>query len=260
MSEWPDSFLFWPFVGGLLMAALLGLGGAAFFIRGSAWQGLALAQGAATGGLVASVLAWPLAPTALMFSAVLMGLLHRRKDQERLALVIFLVALAVGTLLASNFSRASLAAARWAEGQVYFLTLSDIYWILGLAALSLILLPWLYSIWLLSQLGVDRGQRLPRGTLATWTDLGWRLLLVVVGSMTLGLPAALACLLLPAWSAALLARGFRHFLLLSCSFSVTAFLAAWLLALAWDQPFAPVLVIQAVVQSLLVYLFLHLKR
>ncbi|ADH87297.1 metal ABC transporter permease [Desulfurivibrio alkaliphilus] len=259
LEAW-DSLLLWPFVGGLLMAVLLGLGGAAFFVRGSAWQGLALAQGAASGGLVASVLAWPLVPTALAFSAVLMGVLQRHKDQERLALVIFLLALAASILLASNFSQASLSAARWAEGQVYFLTLGDIYWILSLVALTLLLLPWLYRTWLLSQLGADQGQHRKVKAWAAWMDLGWRLLLVVVGSMTLGLSAALACLLLPAWTAALLAPDFRRFLLLSSLFSVTAFLIAWALALTWDQPFAPVLVVQAAFQAVAIYLFLLSKK
>jgi len=198
-------------------------------------------------------MAWPLVPTALGFAAILMGVLQRYREQERLALVVFLLALAGSTLLASNFSQASLAAARWMEGQVYFLTLADLYWILILTALSLLLLPWFYRVWLLSQVGVHQQQQKPVNRWGRLVDLGWRLLLVVVGSMTLGLPAALTCLLLPAWTAALLARGYSHFLLLSSLFSGLAFLLAWMLALIWDQPFAPLLVVLAVLQALGVY-------
>lgn len=259
LSELLGSFLFWPFIGGLLMAALLGLGGAAFFIKGSAWQGLALAQGAATGGLVASVLAWPLVPTALGFAGLLMGLLQNKKDQERLSLAVFLAALALTTLLASNFSQASLAAARWMEGQVYFLAFRDIYWILALTGLTLLLLPWLYRVWLLSQLGEDRGCRQPAGRRLQFLDLSWRLLLVVLGSLTLGLPAALACLLLPAWTAALFAHNLKAFFLLSLAFSLAAFLLAWVVALLGDQPFAPVLVLIALLQGIGCYLLKRLS-
>lgn len=260
LTEALDSLLLWPFVGGVLMSLLLGLGGAAFFLRGSAWQGLALAQGASAGGLVASVLVWPLVPTALGCAAILMGVLQRYQDQERLSLVIFVLALATSTLLASHFSQASLAAARWTEGQVYFLTLNDLLWILTLALISLLLLPWLYRIWLWSQLGVHQRQQKLINRCGRLVDLGWRLMLVVLGSMTLGLPAALACLLLPAWTAALLARGYNHFLLLSSLLSGLAFLVAWVLALIWDQPFAPVLVVVAVIQALVVYALQRYRR
>jgi len=41
--------------------------------------------------------------------------------------------------------------------------------------------------------------------------------------------------------------------LLSGLFSGLAFLLAWVLALIWDQPFAPLLVVLAVLQALGVY-------
>ena len=249
LNDWLNTFLFWPFIGGLLMALLLGLGGAAFFLKGSAWQGLALAQMAATGGLVASVLAWPLVPAALGFAGVLTAVLQNRKEQERLSLAAFLAALAMTTLLASNFSQASLAAARWMEGQVYFLAGSQVAWVVALAGVTLTVLPWVYRVWLLSQLGADRGWRLPAGRRLQFLDVVWRLLLVVLGSLTLGLPAALVCLLLPAWTAAMFARGLKSFFLLSVVFSLTAFLLAWVIALRGDQPFAPVLVLVAMVQG-----------
>lgn len=249
LDEWLNAFLLWPFVGGLLMALLLGLGGAAFFLKGSAWQGLALAQTAATGGLLASVLAWPLVPVALGFAGALTAVLQNQKDQERLSLAAFLAALAMTTLLASNFSQASLAAARWMEGQVYFLAFDQIVWVLALGGVTLVVLPWLYRVWLLSQLGADRGGRLPAGRWLQLLDIAWRLLLVVLGSLTLGLPAALACLLLPAWTAALFARGLRSFFLLSLVFSLSAFVLAWAIALQGDQPFAPVLVLVAMLQG-----------
>ena len=257
-NEWINTFLLWPFVGGLLMAALLGLGGAAFFLKGSAWQGLALAQMSATGGLVASVLAWPLVPTALAFAGVLTAVLQNQKDQERLSLAAFLAALAMTTLLASNFSQASLAAARWMEGQVYFLAFKDSVWVLALGGLTLLLLPWLYRVWLLSQLGADRGGRIAPGHRLQLLDIAWRLLLVVLGSLTLGLPAALACLLLPAWTAALFARNLKALFLLSLALSQSVFLLAWMIALWGDQPFAPVLVLVALSQGVALYAFKRL--
>jgi ABC-type Mn2+/Zn2+ transport system permease subunit len=239
MNEW----LLTPFVGGLLMTLVLALAGVGLFLRGSVWQALALSQWAATGGVLAAIAHWPILPPALLLGAAAMGLLQWGRDPERLPLALFLGALALTTLAAANFSQAALAAAAWIEGQLYFLDRTQLAAAAGLTALSLAFGPALCRYWLQAQLAPDVGARPPPHH-AGWV-LAWLVAAITLGSQTLGLPAALATLLLPPWGAAFLAHSFRGFLLWTLLLALTGYLLAWTLSLALDQPFAPMLVLIA---------------
>jgi len=239
-----------PFVAGLLVTAVLALAGAGLFLRGSVWQALALGQWAAAGGVLASVLHWPVLPVALALGAGVMALLQRTPDRERLPLAVFLAGLAAVTLLAANFSQASLAAAAWAEGQLYFAGPQELWAVAALALASLMLVPGLLKVWRHAQLAPDvPAKRAPAAWLRL-TEIAWLVAAIVLGSMVLGLPAALASLLLPAWGAAHLARDLRGHFLWAQSLALAGFLIAWSLSLPLDQPFAPVLVLVNIVLAL----------
>lgn len=238
-----DSFLLIPFIGGLLATLLLALGSVAFLLRGSVWQGLAIGQGAATGGVFASALLWPVAPVAVLLSALMLWLLQAAKQQERRALMLFIACLAATTLMVSNLSGASQAAARWTEGQIYYLITADLWPLMALLAISLLALPWLKGFWLFSQLAPDQGSGFQPKPGFVFFESAWRVLLLVFASQTLGLPGALAGLLFPAWAGALLAKSYRSLFYWSLFFALAAYLIAWSLAIYWDQPFAPVYVL-----------------
>ncbi|AKJ93983.1 ABC transporter [Thioalkalivibrio versutus] len=235
--------LLMPFVAGLLITGVLGLAGAGLFLRGSVWQALALGQWAAVGGVLASVLHWPVLLVALVLGTGVMALLQRSTDRERLPLGVFLAGLAAVTLLAANFSQASLAAAAWAEGQLYFAGPNELWAVAVLAVASILLAPGLYGVWRHAQLAPDVPATRPPPTWQRLTEIGWLVAAVVLGSMVLGLPAALATLLLPAWGAAYLARNLHGLFLWTQAIALAGFLIAWSLSLPLDQPFAPVLVL-----------------
>ncbi|WP_018873607.1 metal ABC transporter permease [Thioalkalivibrio sp. ALJ16] len=242
----PGDLLLIPFGAGLLVTMVMALAGAGLFLRGSVWQALALGQWAAAGGVLASVLHWPVLPVALLLGGAVMALLQRSRDRERLPLAVFLAGLAAITLLAANFSRASLAAAAWAEGQLYFAGPAELWAAAGFGLISLLLASRLLRVWRHAQLAPDVAATPGPSVRIRLTEVAWLVAAIVLGSMVLGLPAALATLLLPAWGAAHLARSLRGHLLWSQGLAVAGFLIAWGISLPLDQPFAPVLVLVAI--------------
>ncbi|ADC72927.1 MULTISPECIES: metal ABC transporter permease [unclassified Thioalkalivibrio] len=246
----PGDLLLTPFIAGVLVTMVLALAGAGLFLRGSVWQALALGQWAAVGGVLASVLHWPVLPVALLLGGGIMVLLQRSRDRERLPLAVFLAGLAAVTLLAANFAQASLAAAAWAEGQLYFAGPNELWAATGLSLLTLLMVPVLLRVWLHAQIAPDVSAA---SRPAVWQHLGeivWLVAAIVLGSMVLGLPAALATLLLPAWGAAWLARNLTGLVLWTQGIALFGFLVAWTISLPLDQPFAPVLVLVNVMLAL----------
>lgn len=239
----PGDLLLIPFVAGALTTGVLALAGTGLFLRGSVWQALALGQWAAAGGVLASVLHGPVLPVALLVGGGVMAVLQRSPDRERLPLAIFLAGLAVVTLLAANFAQASLAAAAWAEGQLYFASPNELGAVITLGLVSLGLWPVLRRVWLHAQIAPDVAATLPPGPWLRLAEVAWLVAAIVLGSMVLGLPAALATLLLPAWGAAYLAHNLFGLLLWTQALAMLGFLTAWSLSLPLDQPFAPVLVL-----------------
>lgn len=232
-----------PFIAGVLVTAVLALAGAGLFLRGSVWQALALGQWAAAGGVLASILHWPVLPVALLLGGGVMALLQGSRDRERLPLAVFLAGLATVTLLAANFAPASLAAAAWAEGQLYFAGPGELWSAAGLGLATLLMLPLLRRVWLHAQVAPDVAAAPGPASWQRLGEIAWLVAAIVLGSMVLGLPAALATLLLPAWGAACLAHNLLGLLLWTQALALAGFLLAWGLSLPLDQPFAPVLVL-----------------
>ncbi|TVP91552.1 MAG: ABC transporter [Pseudomonadaceae bacterium] len=239
MHDW---FLL-PLVNGLLTTLLLTLAGVGLLLRGSVWQVFAVSQWAAVGGVLASVLAVPVLLPALLLAALALVIQRRWRDAERLSLTLFLAGLAVITLLAANISQASLAAARWVDGQLYFTGVSELIWIAALVVLSGVLLPQLRRVWLWAQRQPDVSAQ--PGPAWYWRvlELAWLVLVIVVGAQALGVPGAMATLLLPAWAAARVAHNLAQMLVVSQLLALLAFVIAWVTSLWLDQPFAPMLVL-----------------
>ncbi|SIT69342.1 zinc/manganese transport system permease protein [Ectothiorhodosinus mongolicus] len=230
------------FATGLGMAAVLGLASAGLFLRGSIWQALAVSQWSALGGVFASTLALPILPVALGTAALAIAFLHWKNDAQRWPMLLFLGGIAGVMLLAGNFGQAELAAARWAEGQLYFVTRDLSLVALLVLVASAILFPRLLRQWLLTQAGPDLGKGTRLSLSALLLEASWWTCVIVLGTVTMGLPASLALLLLPAWAATPIARHARGFVLTSLVIAVFSYVLAWFTALYFDQAFAPVLV------------------
>lgn len=237
-----DWFLL-PLVNGLLTTLLLGLAGVGLLLRGSVWQVFAVSQWAAVGGVLASVLAVPVLLPALLLASLALAIQRRWQDAERLSLTLFLAGLALITLLVANIATASLAAARWVDGQLYFTGLAELIGLVVLVAVSLIVLPRLRSVWLWAQRQPDVSAQPGPGWHWHMLELAWLVLVIVLGAQTLGVPGAMATLLLPAWAAARVAHNLAQLLIWSQVLALLAFVIAWVVSLWLDQPFAPTLIV-----------------
>lgn len=248
--------LLWlPFLTGVGVSVLLALAGVGLLLNGSAWQALALSQWAAVGGVAASALSWPVLPLALTVGGAMMWLLRLQSQGEPAALASFLTGLALVTLMAANLPQASLAASRWAEGQLYFVVPSDAWAVVVCVLITLPLLRYLQRFWLRSQLAPNVvSWATPRLTVRLG-ESAWLVAVVVLGAMVLGVPAALSTLLFPAWVSALKARCLRHCMTSAVTLALGTFLAAWVFSLWLDQPFAPVLIMTHALTATLLWGF-----
>lgn len=232
-----------PFLTGFGVALLLGLGSTGLHLRGSVWQALSVSQWSAVGGVIASIFSWPVLPVAAIVAGLSLIVVQLRRDAEHLPLGLFLLGSAVVLVLAGNFGQAELSAANWAEGQLYFVT-KDLGWVtLSVIALTGFGLRLLVAQWLRLQAAPDQGlYGQPSGWHLALEALWWTTI-IVLASVTFGLIATLALLLFPAWTAGSIASNANQFLAWSIFIAGGGYLLAWTCALAFDQPFSPVLVI-----------------
>lgn len=231
------------FLTGLGVSLLLGIGGAGLMLRGSVWQALAVSQWSAVGGVLASIIAWPVMTVAALTAGLSLVIVQVKRNSEQWPLGLFLVGSATVLLLAGNFAQAELSAASWAEGQLYFVTSTLALSAALITGSALLTLPFFFQQWLRLQAQPDQGT-FPKPN-------GWRLIaeavwwtaIIVLATATVGSIATLAFLLFPAWIAALVSRNAVQFVCFAALFSVLGYLIAWTLALVLDQPFAPVLIL-----------------
>ena len=128
------------------------------------------------------------------------------------------------------------------DGQLYFTTAGTLVTAVVVALFSLGLLHWLAPRLMQARFYPDH---FSANGLPAWPhQIGFDLLAVAVialGTLSLGVMAAFALVFIPAWIAFHLARGWRQVVLLSMALALLAYLPAFVLAIALDQPFAPVL-------------------
>lgn len=233
-----------PLATGLLLAIALPLLGACLRMREQWLSGLGVAQLAAAGGVIGALLHGPVLLFALLGAALggVARALTRTARNEHYA-VMLLGGWALVLLLAKYGHDVNMTAIHLLNGQLYFTSVPHL---LG-AALLLIALAvfghWLARRLLMARLfpGYFRANRQP-----AWPhELVLEALLVggiVLGISTMGVMATFAMLFIPPWVAFRLARGWMRALLLSILLGVSANLAGFFAALAFDLPFGPALV------------------
>ena len=232
-----------PFLTGLVMAPLLALLGAWLRLREEWLAAMAYAQIAAAGGVLAAVFHWALIPGALLvagLAAVAKGL-WQRAGNDHFALFIIL-GWGATLLLPANSAQGERVGRALLDGQLYFTTTATLITAVMVALVSLTLLYWMAPRLLQARFYPDhfRANNIP-----AWPhQIGFDLLAVAVialGTMALGVMAAFALVFIPAWIAFHLACGWRQVIGWSMGLSLLAYVPAFVLAIALDQPFAPVL-------------------
>ena len=244
LAAFTDPLFRLPLAAGLLVALTLPLLGTLLRLREEWLAALGLAHVSAAGALggmgagLSTVVGGPLAAGV----AAAFKTFTAARGNTAYAIMILLgwsatLALAANTALGESLAHAMV------DGQLYFSGWPEL---VGLAVFALVTLATLRP--LMARLirarffpEHERANRLP-----AWRwHLAFDLLVaagMALGTATVGLMGAFALAFLPAWAAFGRAGGWRGTLLWSAGTGVVGYLAAFAVAMAWDQPFGPVLV------------------
>lgn len=233
-----------PLLIGLLAAAVLPLLGCYLRLRGEWLAALGLAHVAAACHLAGAALQLPLLVAGATGAAFAVGLkqLLQREGNGGYALMM-LGGWAVLFLLAANSPQGEALTHALADGQLYFATPEQLLALAVGGGAVLALTPWWNRRLLRARFfpAHEAANRLPGWIWHLSFDLAVALLLALATG-AIGLMGAFALVFLPPWLAFRLAPHWKAGLLLAVVASVTAYLAAFVLALQYDQPFGPVLV------------------
>lgn len=229
---------------GLLAAVLLPLLGCYLRLRGEWLAALGLAHVAAAAHLTGAALALPLLVSGGAGAALAVGLkqLLKREGNGGYALMM-LGGWSVLLLVAANTAVGESLSHALADGQLYFASREQLVALAIGGAAVLVLAPWWNRRLLRARFfpGHERANALPAWTWHLSFDLAVALLLALATG-AIGLMGAFALVFLPPWLAFRLAPHWKAGLALAVAAGVAGYLAAFVLALHYDQPFGPVLV------------------
>ncbi len=233
-----------PFANGLLLALVLPLLGAYVRLRNEWLAALGLAQVTAAGGVTAILLGVHPLAGALGAAALAAGVKGRteRSGNDVYAILLFF-GWSAALLGAANSARGEELSHSLLEGQLYFTGWANLGAALGLVAAVAAAGPWLSKRLLLEHFFPEN---LAANRQAPWRlHLAFDLLVafsVALATESIGVMATFCLVFLPPWVAFRIAASWKRALVHSAGLSVTAYVAAFVLAIALDQPFGPVLV------------------
>jgi zinc transport system permease protein len=233
-----------PFLSGLLVASVLSLVGVLLRLRDEWLSALGFAHLAGATALIGLALHIQAVLGATVGAALgaIIKTIGRFRGNTVYALMI-LAGWSVTLLVAANTALGSVLGHAMIEGQLYFAGFSQLTAAAVLAIACMVGLYWLMPIVIRNRFfpGHDAANQLP-----TWRwHLAFDLLVafsMAIATATVGLMAAFALVFIPPWLAFRWAQNWKQALVISVSFGIAGYIAAFLLALWLDQPFGPVLV------------------
>jgi zinc transport system permease protein len=248
MPDWNLQFeLFWrPCLTGALLALLLPLLGLYIRLRREYWAALAYGQIGAAGALGALALGMAAIPGALAASlgvALMKDGLDRRLPAAGLYPLLFLAGWGASLLLAANSPAIERLGEALFEGQLYFASRELLYWALGALLLGAAGV-WRYGRILLFA-HLHPLHCAARGVPA-WPGRAFDLIVaasLALAVMCLGVMGTFALVFIPPWLVFARAPSWRAARVAAPLLALLAYGAAFALALSYDQPFGPVLVL-----------------
>lgn len=231
-----------PLLTGLVAGLLLPLLGALLHAREEWLAALGVAHVTAAAQLAGAALGLPLMAGGALGAFVAVGAKQFVTRQGNLGYALLMFAgWAVLYLVAVNSSLGESLAHAMSEGQIFLVGREHLIVLVAAGLPFLIALPWLSHRLLRARFfpGFEQANALP----------GWRwhlsfdllaALLLAFGTSSLGLMASFALVVLPAWSVFVWVNSWRLALFASVGVGVLSYLAAFMLSLKFDQPFAPV--------------------
>ncbi|MFP4181487.1 MAG: ABC transporter [Thiohalospira sp.] len=233
-----------PLATGLVAAALLPLLGLWLRLREEWLAALGIGHLGAAAVLAGSALGLGLLPAGLAGAGIAVALkagLGRAGNSGWGVLI--LGGWAAGLLVGANSDLGEAASHALMEGQLYFAGWPHLLGLGAVAVVAALTLPWLGPRLVRSRL-FPEGDRANARPAWVW-HRGFDLLVaaaLTLASASLGLMAAFALAFLPAWVAFRRAPSWRRALVVAPTLGMATYLAAFVAAIALDQPFAPVLV------------------
>lgn len=253
-----------PFVIGLVFAALLPLLGCYLRLREEWLAALALAQMAAAGALLSLLTPLPLMAGGLAgaFAAVALKYAYeggQRQRQGAAYALLLLIGWGVAVLLVANLPLADRVGHALFDGQLYFTEVPHLVAAVLCAALVAgglwRLSPRLLTAHFFPDFFRSRGGSTRRIGLVFDALVAASLALA---TMSIGVMSAFALIFVPPWLAFRQARSWRGAQIRAVTLGVLAHTLAFVLALALDQPFGPLLALVLAVAGLAVAFWQHL--
>jgi zinc transport system permease protein len=234
-----------PLVVGLLVAAVLPLLGALLRLREEWLAALGLAYLSAAAGLAGLAIHVPVvvgAPLGGLLGALAKTGLKGRGNTAYAFMI--LIGWGATMLVAANTALGHAMGHALVDGQLYFTGAVELVAAAACALLVLAAWPWMAPRLIRAHFfpAHESANRLP-----AWRwHLGFDLLVaggMALGTATVGLMAAFALVFVPPWLAFRAARSWRGVLLICAGMGLLGYLLAFMVAMALDQPFGPVLVV-----------------
>ncbi|HKL77355.1 MAG TPA: metal ABC transporter permease [Gammaproteobacteria bacterium] len=244
LAAFTDPLFRLPLAAGLLVAVTLPLLGNLLRLRDEWLAALGLAHVSAGGALAGMGAGLPTVvggPLAAGVAAAFKTFAAARGNTAYAVMI--LLGWSATLVLAANTALGESLAHAMVDGQLYFAGWPELAGLALFALATAAALPALSRRLIRSRFfpEYDRANRLP-----AWRwHLGFDLLVaagMALGTATVGLMGAFALAFLPAWAAFRPAAGWRSGWLWSAGLGVAGYLVAFAAAMAWDQPFGPVLV------------------
>ncbi len=233
-----------PFMTGLVLALFVPLVGLLLRMRDEWLAALGLTHLTAAGGVAGAVFGWPALASALIAGgagALVKGWM--RQPGNTVFAAMMLAGWAAVLLISANHVHAHLLGQALIDGQLYFTGSGHLVTALLLVAAGVPLLARLAPRLIRELLfpGHQSGNDAPVRRWHITFDL-LAVATVAIAALALGIMAAFALVLLPAWIAFGIAGSTRAAAWIAAGIGVCAYGIAFVGALVFDQPFGPVLV------------------
>lgn len=247
--DWLDLTFGYPFGTGLAFALTLPLVGMYLRLREEWLASLAFAQLAAAGALVAAMLGLPVQLGALATACgAAAGKSWLARTGNNGYAVLMILGWAVAVLLLANVPIAEHLGHALLDGQLYFTTTSHFLIAAGFLAVSTVVLPRLSRALLLERMFPDFFAA--SGRSAARAHLAFDLLAaagLALATSSIGVMAAFGLVFVPSMITYQFGQSWKSAVQLAAAIGLAGYLAAFLAALAFDQPFGPVLVLVLIV-------------
>lgn len=260
-----DCLLFGPaLLTGLGFALYLPILGCYLRLRHEILASLAYAQVGAAGALGAMGLGISLHAGGMLSALLVASAKHQIADaptssssptrRNTLYALVLVLAWAASVLMTSNFPLAERLGHALFDGQL-LLSGGEFPWLmLGTSCCGILVLRWLSNSLLLAQLFPD----IWRLRSAQWRWLHWAFdvlaaISITAATMNLGIMASFALLLILPWQVFEQGPNWQHACRRAMGTSLIAYLLAFGLALVWDQPFGPIMVLTLSMTALTQY-------